>query len=109
MSHKCTKCGKIHDRTVKYLSKKGCDTCGSKSFFFVKREWFGEKEGDCGLIGDEAAVSLELEAIKATRPGTYEFDLNKLFQQKPLVIQTAPGKYKIDFSTLKPQRKNGRQ
>ena len=119
MPSKCTKCGKIHPDNAPYLLS-GCDECGSKFFFYFRKDILptvekdisklskkeiGEIEQDIrdiiprGLEKEETVV-LDLEAIRVIKPGKYKIDVTNIFNQKPIVIRLGPGKYKLDLTTL---------
>jgi predicted nucleic acid-binding Zn-ribbon protein len=121
MPNKCTQCGKIHPDKADYLLE-GCDECGSRFFFYVKEEALKEIEKEVEKISkeemkeiehdvreiagdEEETVILDLEAIRVVHPGKYKIDVTNLFNQKPLVIRTGAGKYKLDLSTLIWRRK----
>jgi hypothetical protein len=54
----------------------------------------------------EEAVIIDLESIKATKPGKYVIDLAKLFARNPVIYKTGDGKYTIDIdSTFKLMKK----
>lgn len=116
MPNKCTQCGKIHGDDAPYLLE-GCNECGSKFFFYVREDALKamEKEVDKitkvemkeiekdvrDITGDkDDTVILDLEAIRVVKPGKYKIDVINLFNQRPLVIRTSEGKYKLDLSTL---------
>ena len=120
MPNKCTQCGKIHPDKAGYLLG-GCDECGSKFFFYVRQEALEQIEKEVEQItkeemkeieedvreiagGDEETVILDLESIRVISPGQYKIDVANLFNQKPLVIRTGSGRYKLDLSVIK-QRK----
>ncbi len=120
MPNKCTQCGKIHPDKAPYLLG-GCDECGSKFFFYVRKEALEQIEKEVEKIsktemreiekdvreiagGDEETVILDLEAIRVVRPGKYRIDVINLFTQRPLVIRTAEGRYKLDLSTILSRR-----
>jgi len=117
MPNKCTNCGTIHPDDADYLLE-GCNECGSKFFFYVRqdvldrvdkqveqisKEEIVEIEKDVRDIAgvEEETIILDLEAVRVVRPGSYEIDVTNLFNQKPIVIRTAEGKYKLDLSVLK--------
>ena len=99
---------------------KGCD-CGSKLFFFVRKEKLkelkdatfdlSEKEKKqlekdvLDIVGDRVekknkddTIVLDFESIRAMKPGVFELDLVALFNQdNPLVYKLAEGKYVIDI------------
>jgi predicted nucleic acid-binding Zn-ribbon protein len=120
MPNKCTKCGKLHPDTADYLLQ-GCDSCGSRFFFYVRKdrleqmekqienmtqEEIGEIEKDVREIvaneleSEDETVVLDLEAIRVLKPGKYMIDVTNLFSQKPVVIRVGPGKYELDLTTL---------
>ena len=120
MPNKCTRCGKLHPDTATYLLK-GCDSCGSKFFFYVRGEYIEqmekqfeqmtqqdikEIESDVREIiaeevkSEEETVVLDLEAIRILKPGKYVIDVTTLFTQRPVVIRVGPGKYELDLSTM---------
>lgn len=119
MPSKCTRCGKIHTDNAPYLLK-GCDECGSKFFFYFRKELLPVAEKDIDTlskkqvdeieedirsiipkgISSKESVVLDLEAIRVISPGKYKIDVTNLFNQKPLIIRLGPGKYKLDLSTL---------
>lgn len=120
MPNKCAKCGKIHPDDAEYLLR-GCDECGSKFFFYVRKEVLESVEKEIDeltpkevaeieqdireiieperLEKDETVV-LDLEAIRVVKPGKYIIDVANLFTQKPIVIRAGPGKYELDLSVL---------
>jgi len=123
MPNKCTQCGKIHSDQADYLLQ-GCNECGSKFFFYVRKEALEQIEKEVEKIsktemkeiekdvreiagGEEETVILDLEAIRVVKPGKYRIDVINLFNQKPLVIRTAEGRYKLDLSTLAQGKKQG--
>ena len=119
MPNKCTVCGKVHEDNAKYLMK-GCDKCGSKFFFYVRKESLQRAEEDIKKLSkqeieeiehdirdiipedvkEDETVILDVEAIRVIRPGKYRIDVTNLFSQRPLVIRVGPGKYELDLTTL---------
>ncbi|MFQ5647730.1 MAG: Zn-ribbon domain-containing protein [Candidatus Aenigmatarchaeota archaeon] len=119
MPNKCTVCGKVHPDDAKYLVK-GCDKCGSKFFFYVRKEMLERAEEDIKQLSTqelreieddiryivpedvkkEDTVILDVEAIRVIKPGKYRIDVTNLFTQRPIVIRVGPGKYELDLSTL---------
>jgi predicted nucleic acid-binding Zn-ribbon protein len=119
--NKCTKCGKIHPDDAKYLME-GCDSCGSKFFFYIRHEVLERAEKEMKditaeemqeiendvreIVGREDGVEhddtviLDVEAIRVIGPGKYRIDVTNLFTQKPLVIRVGPGKYELDLSSM---------
>lgn len=128
MPNKCTKCGKLHDDAAEYLMT-GCDECGSKFFFYIRKEALEKTEKEIKeitkslteqdiqemekdireivpeYIKDEDTVILDLEAIRILKPGKYRIDVTNLFTQKPIVIRVGPGKYELDLTTLVKEKK----
>ncbi|AJF62293.1 MAG: Zn-ribbon containing protein [archaeon GW2011_AR20] len=117
MSHQCVRCGKIYEEASNELLK-GCNQCGGKFFFFVRKETIEkvkeltvdltpkdrkEIEYDIKeLIGEEdidKPVILDIESIRVLKPGQYEIDLVDLFRGKPLVYKLEEGKYVIDLAS----------
>lgn len=118
MPHQCVKCGTIF-KDGKGDLLKGCENCGSKFFFYVKKESLEKAqeitsqlteedkkqiESDViGIIGDkyeeDQPVILDLESIRVLKPGKYELDLVDLFKGKPLVYKLEEGKYFIDIAS----------
>ena len=121
MPNKCTNCGKIHPDEADYLLE-GCNECGSRFFFYVREEALQEIEKEVEKLTkqdikeieedvreiageEEETVILDLEAIRVVKPGKYKIDVTNLFNQKPIVIRTGEGRYKLDLSTLVYRRK----
>lgn len=118
MPHQCVKCGTIF-KDGKGDLLKGCENCGSKFFFYVKKESLERAkeitssltaedkqqiESDVlEIIGDkyeeDHPVVLDLESIRILKPGKYELDLVDLFKGKPLVYKLDEGKYIIDIAS----------
>ncbi len=115
MPHQCVKCGTIFKDGSNDLLK-GCENCGSKFFFYVKKESLEQAkeitskltveekkqiESDVmEIIGDnqeDHPVVLDLESIRIVKPGKYELDLVDLFKGKPLVYNLDEGKYLNDI------------
>jgi len=123
MPNKCTKCGKLHEDRAEYLMD-GCDECGSKFFFYIRKESLEKAEKEIDemtksltekdlsemekdirdivpeYVKKEDTVILDLEAIRILKPGKYRIDVTNLFTQKPIVIRIGPGKYELDLTTL---------
>ena len=120
MPHLCVKCGKLYEDGSHELLD-GC-SCGSKFFFYVKKEnieqakQFAElskKErkqiekdikdiiSDQSPVIDESnkAIILDLESINVSKPGNYQIDLINLLSGKPLVYRIEDGKYIIDLAS----------
>jgi len=114
MPHQCVRCNTFYtDGASEILS--GCK-CGSKLFFFVKKEAIEEAktitsnltpeqkdkiEDDVreviGATKSDEPVVLDLESVRVTEPGKFELDLVQLFNNEyPVVFKLAEGKYMID-------------
>jgi len=117
MSNQCVKCGTLYEDSSNELLK-GCNKCGGKFFFFVKKENLDRmKELTVNLTKDERTeiqediqeitgldkvdqpVILDIESIRILKPGQYEIDLVDLFRGKPLVYKLEEGKYIIDLAS----------
>jgi uncharacterized protein len=113
--HQCIKCNTVYQDGSKDLLT-GCGKCGSKFFFFIKREHMPEAEEELeklshkekakieqdvfdmiGVEQDDKPVILDFESIKALKPGKFEIDIRHLFKREPLVYKMANGKYMIDI------------
>jgi len=123
MPHQCVRCNTFYDDGSSEILS-GCK-CGSKLFFFVKKEALEkakqatEELSDTDrkqiekdvfdLIGkpeDDTPVVLDLESIRIAKPGKFEIDLVRLFdKENPLVYKLEDGKYMIDLPQTF-QRKN---
>jgi predicted nucleic acid-binding Zn-ribbon protein len=98
----------------------GCE-CGSKLFYFVRKEMVNELKKEKTLIdlsvadrekieadiyqiiGDEVdkniPVILDIESVKVVEPGKFELDIVNLFNKKqPIVYRLEEGKYVIDLA-----------
>jgi predicted nucleic acid-binding Zn-ribbon protein len=115
MPHQCVRCNTFYaDGSVDIL--KGCK-CGSKLFFFVKKESIEKAktitsqltqeqkvqiEDDVydmlGAEREDEPVVLDLESVRITEPGKFELDLVQLFNKEyPVVFKLEEGKYMIDI------------
>ncbi|MEM1577579.1 MAG: Zn-ribbon containing protein [Candidatus Pacearchaeota archaeon] len=117
MPYECVRCGRIYEESNVIL--KGCK-CGSKFFYFFKEKPKEEiinltqeevKEIEKEIkeiikIPEETPVILDLESIRAIKPGKFEIDLVKLFKKNPIIFKIEEGKYIIDLaSTFELMRK----
>lgn len=123
MPSRCTRCGKMHPNDAPYLLQSGCDSCGSRFFFFVRDSLLAQAEEDISSltpeevaqiendirfivsetdreIEDDETVVLDFEAICVIKPGKYHIDLTNLFSQRPIVIRVGSGRYEIDLATI---------
>lgn len=119
MPHQCVRCSKMYDEGSAHILT-GC-TCGSKLFYFIRREIFDQVKKDksiqnlssperqqiekdiYAIIGDEIdrniPVVLDIESVKVLKEGKFELDLVQLFNKKnPLVYRLEEGKYVIDLA-----------
>lgn len=116
MPHQCVRCSKMYEDGAPELLK-GCNSCGGRFFFFMKRadieaarkltvkltpEERNQIEQDVvELVGakmdKEKPVVLDLENVRVLKPGKFEIDLIDLFRGKPLVYKLEDGKYIIDL------------
>ncbi|MEA3399311.1 MAG: Zn-ribbon containing protein [Patescibacteria group bacterium] len=120
MPHQCVACGKFIDGGSKEILE-GCDDCGGKLFFFIKKsrleklqkeepQLFDLSDDDKKQIEEDVydilgsdidsskPVILDIESIKIVKPGTYELDLVNLFKKRePLIYKLEDGKYIIDL------------
>ncbi len=119
MPHQCVRCGNMYDDGASEVLD-GCG-CGSKLFYYIKKEKLEEiksmthslsekdkkqiEEDVFDIIGDKPenlneTVVLDLESIRALKPGHFELDLVSLFNKKnPVVFKTGDGKYMIDVAS----------
>ena len=113
--HKCLKCGAIYDDDAPELLR-GCSVCGSKYFLYYKDESnikplskkeIKEIEEDIKDIVKEynipakSPVIFDIESIVVEAPGKYRLNLDKLFNEKAVVVKVMEGKYFIDLSKLR--------
>ncbi|MFP4400982.1 MAG: Zn-ribbon domain-containing protein [Candidatus Woesearchaeota archaeon] len=133
MPHQCVRCGAMYEDGSNEILK-GC-SCGSKLFFFIKKEKIDElKNATVNLsenekkqlekdvldivgerknveTGPDDVIVLDFESIRALKPGVFELDLVNLFNEKnPLVYKLAEGKYVIDIpETFSRHGKEGKE
>ncbi|MBS3157176.1 hypothetical protein J4442_03315 [Candidatus Woesearchaeota archaeon] len=128
MVHQCVKCGKVYGDGSSELLK-GCQNCGGKFFFFIKKEKLSEtveeveklsvKEREkierdvLDIVGskidDDSTVILDLESIRVLKPGKFEVDIVNLMRGKPVVFKMENGKYIIDLATTFQQTRKSEQ
>ncbi len=122
MPYKCVNCSKLYEDASKEILT-GCNNCGRKFFFYIKKEklllineqkleiglQLSEEEKKkieedvreiAGITDEEVPVFLDFESVKVIKEGKYLLDLAKLFSGKPKVYQIEDGKYIIDLSGL---------
>ncbi len=126
MPHQCVRCGILYDDGASEILN-GCP-CGSKLFYFVRKEKLEEvknmtsklseedkkqiEEDVFDIIGDkpenlDETVVLDMESIRALKPGHFELDLVSLFNKKnPVVFKTGDGKYMIDIASTFDRRRH---
>ncbi|RJQ19060.1 hypothetical protein C4580_05780 [Candidatus Woesearchaeota archaeon] len=116
MPHQCVRCNTFYEDGSREILT-GC-TCGARLFFFIKKEKLAAakesplvnlkpeqkkqiEEDVRELAGsqlNDAPVVLDFETIRVTKPGQYELDIVKLFQQdQPVLFKLEDGKYVIDI------------
>jgi predicted nucleic acid-binding Zn-ribbon protein len=109
MPHQCVRCGTVYEDASVVL--KGCK-CGCKLFYYFKEkesieEKLNEKEikeiekeiRDIIKMGEEKPVILDMESIRALKPGKFRIDLVKLFKRSPIIFRIEEGKYIIDLAS----------
>jgi len=109
MPHQCVRCGTVYEDASVVL--KGCK-CGCKLFYYFKEkevieEKLSEKEikeiekeiKEIMAIEEEKPVILDLESIRAIKPGKFRIDLVKLFKGGPIIFRVEEGKYIIDLAS----------
>ncbi|MBS3151899.1 hypothetical protein J4230_00655 [Candidatus Woesearchaeota archaeon] len=115
MPHQCVKCNKIYEDASNEILK-GCNSCGGKFFFFIKKEALErvkevtsqltkedkEKiERDVlDIIGyeEDKPIILDLASVNILKPGKFELDIVRLFKGEPMVYRLEEGKYVIDIA-----------
>ena len=113
--HQCVRCSKIYEDASNEILK-GCNSCGGKFFFFVRKEALKQvqeataqltKEDKAriekdvlGIIGyeEDKPIILDLASVNILKPGKFELDLVKLFKGEPMVYKLEEGKYVIDIA-----------
>ena len=118
MPHQCVRCGKVYEEVSKEILK-GCSDCGSKFFFFIRKENLKKVKEDTqnltskdrkkieadvkDVVGeymqDDRPIILDLASIQVIKPGKFELDLVKLFNKEPLIYKLEEGKYVIDVAS----------
>ena len=123
MAYKCVHCSRvIKDGDQELL--KGCSSCQSKFFFYIRNEKLKEiqqkqevaevelntvekeqVEQDVreilGQDDEETPVFLDFESIKILKPGKYLLDVSKMLESdRPQVYQLEDGKYVVDLGHL---------
>lgn len=124
MPHQCIRCGTVYEDISVVL--KGCSKCGSKFFYFFKEVpkkeevKLSEKEAkelekeirQIVEMPEDKPVILDMETVKAIKPGKFEIDLINLFKGNPIVFKIEEGKYIIDiastFQLIKKKENGGR-
>ena len=118
MPHRCARCGIMYADGARQLLS-GCDECGSRFFYFIRKESLekqefpnltkeevDEVEKDIrGLIGEkkveDKTIVLDIETIRVVKPGKYLIDLTKAFsKERPIVYNIKDGKYYLDLSSI---------
>lgn len=127
MPHQCVRCNTFYEDGNEAILK-GC-TCGAKLFFFIRKEKLEKMKAAAqeipkvteeervqiekdvydvlGVSEPEEPVVLDIESVRVLKPGKYELDLVKLFNERePSIFKLADGKYIIDIAeTFRRMRK----
>ena len=118
MPHQCVKCGRLIEEASDETLK-GCGECGSKFFFYVKKDALPKLQEETKalspeqrieieeevkeIIGpeieDDKPIILDLASINVLHPGKFELDLVKLFKGAPVIYKLEEGKYIIDVAS----------
>ena len=118
MPHKCTKCGReFRDGSTDIL--KGCPSCGSKKFLFIREEHRHRDVLEEKTITEIAAETKEevlevveapgkavdlqgrVESIRILAPGSYELNLKKLAETGDMVVGLGKdASYLVDISSM---------
>ncbi|MBW2999799.1 Zn-ribbon domain-containing protein [Candidatus Woesearchaeota archaeon] len=117
MPHQCVRCNSFYDDGAEEILK-GC-SCGSKLFFFVRKERLKEAEEIVEELSEkdkeqiekdvfnimgikperDKPVILDMESIRVLKPGKFELDLVHLFnKENPIIFKLEEGKYFIDVA-----------
>jgi predicted nucleic acid-binding Zn-ribbon protein len=125
MPHKCTKCGReFRDGSTEIL--KGCPSCGSKKFLYIREEHRNRDVLEEKTITEIAQETKEevlevvetpsqaaadprgrVESIRILSPGSYELNLKKLAETGDMVVGLGKdASYLVDISSMgKPEEK----
>lgn len=118
MPHQCVRCSRILLKASEELLK-GCSSCGSHFFFYIRDEQLEKAREDpiqipeaqrkeierdvreiAGIEEESTPVILDLESVRITGPGKFEIDVVNLFNEnRPLIYRLEEGKYLIDLAT----------
>ena len=126
MPHQCVRCGTMYDDGANEVLD-GC-SCGSKLFYYIRKDKIEEvknmtskltsaekkqiEDDVFDIIGDkpenlDETVVLDLESIRALKPGHFELDLVSLFNKNnPVVFKAGDGKYLIDIASTFDRRRH---
>ena len=126
MPHQCVRCGNLYDDGASEILS-GCG-CGSRLFYYIRSDKLDEvrnmtskltkdekkqiEDDVFDIIGDkpenlDETVVLDLESIRALKPGHFELDLVSLFNKRnPVVFKTGDGKYLIDIASTFDRRRH---
>ncbi len=118
MPYQCTRCSRIIPSASRELLK-GCASCHSRFFFFIKEEHLEmlrknpieipEEERTsiekdirdmAGIVDEDAPVILDIESVRVVGSGKYEIDVVNLFNKnRPVIYKLEEGKYIIDLAS----------
>lgn len=116
MPHQCVRCSIFYEDGSQEILK-GCP-CGGRLFFYIKKEKLEQAKQQIeqkltkedkqqieeevrdiiGIKEEDSPVVLDFESIHIIKPGKYELDLVKLFQETPLIFKLEEGKYFVDIA-----------
>ncbi|MAE49368.1 hypothetical protein CMI48_00925 [Candidatus Pacearchaeota archaeon] len=123
MPYKCVHCDRVIGDGDQELLK-GCSSCQSKFFFYIRKEKLQEMQRQAkvaevelntvekeqveqdvreilGADDEETPVFLDFESIKILKPGKYLLDVSKMLESdRPQVYQLEDGKYVVDLGHL---------
>ena len=112
MAHQCVRCSRILLKASEELLK-GCSSCGSHFFFYIRDEQLEKAREDpiqipeaqrkeierdvreiAGIEEEDTPVILDLESVRIIGPGKFEIDVVNLFNEnRPLIYRLEEGKY----------------
>lgn len=126
MDYECLNCGNALPFASEDTLYEGCPECGCRLFSYARRqpedlnvetgERVEDAEGGGGIVEEVETILLELEgeerdivpenlkfnleSIKVKEDGVFEISLDKLRDEKTLIVELKEGKYHIHLSSL---------